>query len=280
MGNQYTMKKYTNQEIEKIKSLYNSGLSFTKISKLLGRNKNKIKKILIDNNLFNENRDKLKKDLNSEEIFNLYKKGLSLEKIAIKFNVSKTPVKRILKENNLLRSGYSDGKKIILSEEQKNIIKELYIEEYKNVEEISKELGLTESFINKYLSNSNYRRNKSEGVSIGLVKRYKGINYNEYLKNVDDYYKYKLEVLKITRQQPISYLENYDKRGKSGVEGAYQLDHKFSIVEGFKQNIKPEIIGNIINLEFIPWEENLNKRTKCSLTKEEIIIKFKKIYNG
>ena len=30
-------------------------------------------------------------------------------------------------------------------------------------------------------------------------------------------------------------------------------------------------IGNIVNLEFIPWQENVKKRTKCSITKEELI---------
>ncbi len=41
-------------------------------------------------------------------------------------------------------------------------------------------------------------------------------------------------------------------------------------IEGFRTNIKPEIIGNIKNLEFIPWEENIKKRTKCSITIEEL----------
>ena len=85
------------------------------------------------------------------------------------------------------------------------------------------------------------------------------------------YYKYELEVLKITRQQPIKLLVNYNNRGNSGVDGAYHLDHKYSIIEGFKNNIKPELIGNIKNLEFIPWKENLKKRAKCSITLEELI---------
>jgi hypothetical protein len=39
----------------------------------------------------------------------------------------------------------------------------------------------------------------------------------------------------------------------------------------FKHNIKPEIIGNIKNLEFIPWKENLKKRANCSITIEKLI---------
>lgn len=41
--------------------------------------------------------------------------------------------------------------------------------------------------------------------------------------------------------------------------------------EGFKNNIKPQIIADLNNFEFIPWEENVKKRTKCSITKEELI---------
>jgi hypothetical protein len=77
-------------------------------------------------------------------------------------------------------------------------------------------------------------------------------------------------VYSITKQQSIHLLDNYEKRNNSGIEGAYHLDHKYSIIEGFRNNIKPEIIGNIKNLEFIPWEENIKKRTKCSITIEEL----------
>jgi hypothetical protein len=66
-------------------------------------------------------------------------------------------------------------------------------------------------------------------------------------------------------------LENYEKRGISGKIGAHHLDHKYSILEGFKNNINPEIIASLNNLVFIPWEENVTKRTKCSITKEELI---------
>jgi len=50
----------------------------------------------------------------------------------------------------------------------------------------------------------------------------------------------------------------------------YELDHMFSITEGFLQEIPPEIIGHFANLELIPKETNRTKRTKCSITKEEL----------
>jgi len=77
--------------------------------------------------------------------------------------------------------------------------------------------------------------------------------------------------MRITNQQRIYELSNYQKRGNSGVDGAHHLDHKYSILEGFKNKISPTIIGDIKNLEFIPWEENIKKRTKCSITINELI---------
>jgi transposase len=274
MSNQYTKKDYTDGEILYILTEYNKGISFTKIAKTLKRQKNNIKKILIENNVWVENKNKLKKEFSDSDIeliVKKYKDGLSIKKINNDLNIGIAPIKRILKDKLLLRNSKSDGKKISLSDELKEKIKILYTVKYKSIFDISKETGLSESFINKYLSKSDFRRCKSESVSVGLIKRYRNMTYDEYLKSVDDYYKYELEVIKITRQQPIYLLPFYEKRGKSGILGAYHLDHKFSIIEGFKQGIEPKIIGGINNLEFIPWEENLKKRTKCSITINELI---------
>lgn len=211
-------------------------------------------------------------DIEIKTIIDLYSKdGLNTTKIGVKLGISKTPISRVLKDNGLLRKGNSNGVKISLTNEQENIIKNLYLKEYKSCEEIAQEVGLTKSFVDKFLSKCDFRRDKGKAASIGLVKRYRDMNYDEYLEQIDIYYKYELEVLKITRQQPIKLLVNYNNRGNSGVDGAYHLDHKYSIIEGFKNNIKPELIGNIKNLEFIPWKENLKKRAKCSITLEELI---------
>ena len=50
----------------------------------------------------------------------------------------------------------------------------------------------------------------------------------------------------------------------------YHLDHKFSKLEGYRQNIPPYIIGSPANLELLWWKKNNAKRTKCSITKEEL----------
>lgn len=72
-------------------------------------------------------------------------------------------------------------------------------------------------------------------------------------------HQYNLHIRRITKQQPIHLLENYEKRGRAGQIGVYQLDHIISKNYGFKNNILPEIIGEISNLRMIPWQENLKK---------------------
>lgn len=271
----HSKKIYDNTIIDEITKKYLNGDSFSKIASLMKLSRDNIKSILIDKNVWVENRDEIKKTFNDNEINNIIYKyvneNLSCDMIAKHYNVSKRPINRILKEKGLLRKGLSSGIKIMLTDEQKDKIKKLYLEEYKNSKEIADEIEMNENFINKYLQNSGFRRNLSNGVSIGLVKRWGNRGYNDYLNSLSGFKDYKRKVINITNRQPIDTLLNYDKRGVSGVEGNYHLDHKYSILEGYKNNISPEVIGNIKNLKFIPWEENIKKRTKNSITINELI---------
>jgi hypothetical protein len=48
------------------------------------------------------------------------------------------------------------------------------------------------------------------------------------------------------------------------------LDHVYSIAEGFKNNIPPEIIGHWTNLRLIPKIDNSSKGATCHKTKEQL----------
>lgn len=217
---------------------------------------------------------KIKYDLDTTNlIVKLYSEGLSISKIVNKLNLTITPVKNVIKNSGLLRKGYSNGKKINLTNEQKELIKKMYLEEYKTPKEISKVLNVSFQYIEKLITKEGYRRNSNITNSMINYKRYHGVNYNEYnnyLEKLPTFIKYKNKVYSITKKQPIHLLDNYEKRGNSGVVGKYHLDHKYSIIEGFKNNIDPNIIGDLKNLQFIPWEENIKKRTKCSITIQEL----------
>lgn len=89
-------------------------------------------------------------------------------------------------------------------------------------------------------------------------------------------YKYYLRLVKIiTNSQDISGLENLDKRGMSSLDESFHLDHKFSIFQGFTENILPIYIGSIQNLKMLESKTNISKGRSCSITKEELFNNFR-----
>ena len=95
-----------------------------------------------------------------------------------------------------------------------------------------------------------------------IAKRLGFSSYKDYKRSLPDWKRYRNEVNRLTKQQPIQQLEHYDKRAPNGKEGAYTLDHIISVVYGFKNNIPPEIISHISNLRMIPWKDNIVKGWK------------------
>jgi NUMOD3 motif len=81
-----------------------------------------------------------------------------------------------------------------------------------------------------------------------------------------EFKKYRRKVYYWTRKNDLTQLKNHEKRALLG----YHLDHKYSITEGFKNNVPPKVIGSINNLEFIPYNVNTSKGIKCSITLEKL----------
>lgn len=109
--------------------------------------------------------------------------NMSCEKIGKKFGVSKRPINQLLKKEGVLREGVSNGKKIELSEEQKENIKKLYLEDNKNAEDMSKILQLTKSYIDKYLSTTNFRRSVGESISLRQTGKKRSEKVRKILKS-------------------------------------------------------------------------------------------------
>jgi hypothetical protein len=104
-----------------------------------------------------------------------------------------------------------------------------------------------------------------------IVEAKVGMPYDTWLVVRGEYAAYDARVRTITERQELSSLSNWEKRGKG-----YHLDHRFSIIEGFRNGVDPEIIGDITNLEFVPVKVNLTKNSKCSITLQELLLR----YNG
>ena len=107
-----------------------------------------------------------------------------------------------------------------------------------------------------------------------LCKKYGIDDYNEFMK-------YRNKVTSLTNKTYRKYKNiinpNNYKRGK-GLND-YQLDHKFSILEGYKQHIDSEIISSLPNLELLSSHDNESKGCKCSITKEELLEAYNKVLN-
>jgi len=246
----------------KIKDMYIlSGMSTTEIGKALSTSSTVpqriLKKMGITRTISEAKKGKLRgTSLPVGVIIERYCNGESSYAIAKDLGYAKSSILNILEDNGIPRDNEYNY-------EHENDIEMLgmYLDGCSMLV-ISKTLNIPYTTINTRLHKFSVVRTEDKH---GL-----GINYDDYVKILPEFRKYWNSVINETNKQSIHTLDNSDKRGLTGVDGAYHLDHKFSIFEGFKQGVEPEIIGNINNLEFIPWEDNLSKGSNCSITLEEL----------
>jgi hypothetical protein len=104
-------------------------------------------------------------------------------------------------------------------------------------------------------------------VKGNLTKSKKGLILDPC--NRDEYYRYKAVVLYVTEKFRKEITEGYIT-GLAGTPGAYQIDHMYSIMAGYKNKISPLLIGNKNNLKMIPWKLNLSKHSSCSINLDEL----------
>jgi len=82
---------------------------------------------------------------------------------------------------------------------------------------------------------------------------------------------YLLKVQKLTERElkkKGGRLKNLDLRGR---KHGFSVDHKFSVYEGFKNNVDPKIISNINNLEMIEQYKNWSKNSKSTITLDKLL---------
>lgn len=92
-----------------------------------------------------------------------------------------------------------------------------------------------------------------------------GNNHPRWNPRKSEFKTYLSKVTSITKRNDLTILENFNRRGMAGVDGAYHLDHIFSIKHGFENRISPMIIGNKNNIRMLTWENNYNKRAKSEI---------------
>lgn len=202
--------------------------------------------------------------LTKEKVIEMYLNGNSYDIISHTLDITTTQVQYILES-----TGNQNKNKYIKEEEEKNIVK-LYVEDFKNCCTIGELLNRDRSTILYILERNNVKM-RGNGQSQMEVS---DEEWEKYLKNIPEYTVYQQEVLRITNQQPTHTLLNFEKQGPSGKMGAYHCDHMYSTCAGFKNKVPAEIIGNIANLEYLPWLDNIQKSGDCSITLEDLYSKI------
>lgn len=146
-----------------------------------------------------------------------------------------------------------------VSEELKEKMRRLYVKKYNNVFETLKEEGyvnfsLTDELFNKILEDEAKIEKFSE------MFNFRNLNKKKYYKMVWFFTELNISLIKD------SHLRSRE----------YHIDHIYSIIEGFKNNISPEIIGSVVNLRILERSENCSKKEKCDLTKDKLLEKYEK----
>lgn len=88
------------------------------------------------------------------------------------------------------------------------------------------------------------------------------------LKEFDLYYRMVLHYTYISINKKFTKIDLIH-RGRAK-EGTIQIDHIFSITEGFRQNILPCIIGSKSNLKIVNSLYNIKKKSNCDISSEEL----------
>lgn len=106
-----------------------------------------------------------------------------------------------------------------------------------------------------------------------ITKKYPKIKQKiKSIKNLEKKLYY-AKVWEVTEEQPLRILENSDKRGWKD----HHLDHIYPIAMGFHNDISPNKIGNIKNLRFIPYKENLSKGSTLTNESKNALRRLKRL---
>ena len=89
-------------------------------------------------------------------------------------------------------------------------------------------------------------------------------------KYINEYELYRKQVWRITNKE---FHTHYHKINPDNIRRGLlnHLDHKYSIQQGWQNNISADIIGSWVNLRLLPHKENRSKTNRCLYTKEELI---------
>lgn len=129
-----------------------------------------------------------------------------------------------------------------------------------------------EQIISMWENTTETKRNISKRYSIGpktlnrLLKENKVANRAEAQQDIE-WYNYRKLVHALT-----AVVKRHHKMPQPN---GHDWDHRFSVYEGYRQNVPPYLIASKENLELIPLGENRSNGRECSITLDELFATLK-----
>ncbi len=202
---------------------------------------------------------------NVEEVsFNAFKKGSRCNKC------------KIIRQSEKVKLSYEDVKEYFKSQRCLLISKS-----YKGINEKLKFICNCGNSNIEEITFNHFKHHYQRCSKCGLEKRKKTLRINNEKNGIwtplEDLNNFELYRRNVHSLSNLNYRKHKDvinplnlPRGRN----KYHLDHKFSVFEGFKNNIPPYIIANLYNLQMLSENENCVKHVSCSITKKELMNKF------
>lgn len=168
---------------------------------------------------------------------------------------------------------------------QKCVLKNLNKEEFRNRVSAGKtrvnENGLTSAQMGalkmREIDDITGLRKSHIAAMKGVAKRIKSGPDSRIGDRKQEYAFYKREVQRHTRQSYSLYKEFINPSDLPIGKKSYHIDHIYSIVNGFINNIPAEIIGHYSNLQVLLGVENCRKNHRSWLTLEKLYEKYNSI---
>lgn len=151
----------------------------------------------------------------------------------------------------------------------------------KKWDELNKKKGLSlKSLIEKYGYDLGYKKWSSRIEKMIKTNIKLGIYLPSNKKNI--FTEYRIKTINITKLNlklygDLKFGEGWENLiGNIDLNNDYHVDHNFSIKEGFINNIDPNIIGHIENLQLLTKLENCTKKANCNISIEELLNNIEK----
>lgn len=98
-----------------------------------------------------------------------------------------------------------------------------------------------------------------------------GLNYSD--EEIIKFEKYKKQVRALTAKTYRMHKSVINPNNLTNNRSNFHIDHKYSIYEGFKNNVDVRVISSKENLQMLSSLDNLKKQTNCSISLDELLSK-------